>query len=262
MPAVAYALHFCSMRCAWSFTQVSEPCSLSTVLRVNEILIFGVHACADLRGALAPPPCGHHSRCVRPCFQRVSKGFQPDISHVVVAVKNRGLALPSRSLADQASHLHAIMYRTSATLMTTATVAAFHFGLVPLGQRAVVDQFRPSLIDRSAEPTWRLPCLFMADPGVTPAGTRLTTPTCCLPQALSLEGPYEKGRVVILERHTLPTHLEQGSPPSCHCLRFQCLEVSADNCRFVDGAQNHQNGDISQRPWTHVSVRRDSRLVP
>ena len=56
----------------------------------------------------------------------------------------------------------------------------------------------------------------MADPGVTPAGTRLTTPSQCLPQALSLWGSCEKGRVIILDG-TLPTHLEL-SPPSCHCL--------------------------------------------
>ena len=118
---------FISVPCAvrGHFLRSQSPVPLQ-VLRVDEILIFGVHACAVLRGALVPPQCGHHSRCVRHCFLRVSKEFQADVSHVVVAVVQRGLALPSGSLADQAIFLQAITYRTFATLMTPAAVAAFH----------------------------------------------------------------------------------------------------------------------------------------
>ena len=51
----------------------SQSSSSLHVLRVDEILFFGVHACAVLRGALGPPHCGHHSRCVCPCFQGPSR---------------------------------------------------------------------------------------------------------------------------------------------------------------------------------------------
>ena len=65
---------FISFPCAVlvHFLRSQSPVPLQ-VLRVDEILIFGVHVCAVLRGALVPPPCGHHSRCMRHCFQRVSR---------------------------------------------------------------------------------------------------------------------------------------------------------------------------------------------
>ena len=53
------------------------------------------------------------------------------------------------SLAGQASPLWAVTYRTSATLLTPAAVAAFD--QVPRGQRVPLDQFHTLLIDRSAE---------------------------------------------------------------------------------------------------------------
>ena len=76
---------------------------------------------------------------------RVSKGFQADVSHVVVAVVHRGLALPSRSLARQANPLWAVMYHTSATLLTPAAVAAVD--QVPRGQQAPFDQFHTLVLD-------------------------------------------------------------------------------------------------------------------
>ena len=99
MPAVGCALHvlmtgvgqatvffFFFVRCAWS--QSSSPLQ---VLRVDEILW----------SPYLPPLREHHSRCASP----FSKGFQADVSHIVVAVVHCGLALTSRSLAGQANAL-------------------------------------------------------------------------------------------------------------------------------------------------------------
>ena len=103
--------------------------------------------------------------------------------------------------------------------MTPAAVAAFHLPWCFLvrGQSSTSSALHWSTSQRNP---WRLSCLFMADPGVTPTGTRLTTPSCCLPQAL---WPIREGWCCHPQRHTLPSHLEL-SPPSCHCLRFQCLK--------------------------------------
>ena len=46
-------------------------------------------------------------------------------------------------------------------------------------------------------------------------------------------------------------------------VRGQLLAGSeCNNCRVVDDPQHHQIGDLSERPWSTVSVRRDSGLVP
>ena len=58
--------------------------------------------------------------------------------------------------------------------------------MVPLGQRALVDQFRPSLIDRSAETVEASLPVFMADPGVTPG--HQTDNALVLPPASTIAG--------------------------------------------------------------------------
>ena len=194
----------CAARDHLLWSQSSSPLH---VLRVDEILFFGVHGCATVRAPL--------TLC------------EADVSHVSHVCDS----------SDSCS-------RCSVSL-----------GVVPLGQRALLDQFRPSMIDRSAEPNGTFP---MADPGVAPAGTRLTTPLCCLPHALSLSGPCEKGLIVIL----VGAHyrlISNFSPSVLPLSMFSMPEVSA-NCRCADDAQNHQIGDLSQRPWSPVSGRRDGRL--
>ena len=87
------------------------------------------------------------------CETLFPEGFQADVSHVVVAVVQRGLALPSRSLADQASHSPPRFHVSHVSdSLDSCSRRCVSFGFVLLGQRAVVDQCRPSLIDRSVEP--------------------------------------------------------------------------------------------------------------
>ena len=63
------------------------------------------------------------------------------------------------------------------------------------------------LIDRSAEPVESSLPLWqtLAPPS---ASTRLTTPSCCVPQALSLQGFCAEGSCCQSRRRTLPIHLE------------------------------------------------------
>ena len=56
------------------------------LVRVDETLFFGVHPCTALCEAVAPPPCGR----APPTFCLVSKGFQADVSHVVIPIVHRG----------------------------------------------------------------------------------------------------------------------------------------------------------------------------
>ena len=59
-------------------------------------------------------------------------------------------------------------------------------------------------------------CLFTAVPGAASAGTRLATPSCCLPQALSLQGPC----------------VHKGLSVSIFASRFVSSELAPDSSRL------------------------------
>ena len=104
------------------------------------------HACADLREALVPLPCGDHSRSVRPRFLGLS-GRLLARRQVLAVLSPRSCseALHCDSpLADQAKPLSAVWHRSSATRLTPAGAAAC-LGLVPRGQRAPLNKLRACL---------------------------------------------------------------------------------------------------------------------
>ena len=114
----------CSFACSWlcSFClfsraargQVLSLISFSPphVLHVDEVLIFGVHACTVLREALAPLLRGHHSHCCEALFPRASRPMSRTSSLRSCTVALHCCRGP---LAGQANLLSAIARHTSAT---------------------------------------------------------------------------------------------------------------------------------------------------
>ena len=115
--------------------------------------------------ALAPQPCGHHSRCCEALFRKASRPTSARCrldraSWPCSAVEVAWFARPISSRLLRIARLR---------LLTPAAVAA-SADRVPRGQRAALDQFRTLLIDRSAKSVESsLPVL--SGPGVAPAST-------------------------------------------------------------------------------------------
>ena len=107
--------------------RVVSCCSCLRALSLSTCCVRMRHCSLESMPALccARHWCRNPSGTTHTVWGLVSKGFQAEFSHVVVAVVHRGLALPSRSLAGQANPLWAVTCRTSATLLTPAAVAAF-----------------------------------------------------------------------------------------------------------------------------------------
>ena len=140
--------------------------------RVDEVLFFGVHACAVLRGALVPPPppCGHHSCCMRPCIQgfpsrRLARGRCGRAPWPCSAVKVLGWSGQSPP-GCYASHVYDSSDSSSRCCVSLAWCL-------------LVRKYSSTNSDLHWRNQCSLPCLFMANPGVR-------APDSQRPKALSM----------------------------------------------------------------------------
>ena len=161
---------------------LSQSSSPLHVLRVDKILFFGVHTCVA-RGTGAATRRAPLTLCV----SLLPRGFQADVSHVVVAVVHRGHALPSRSMAGPTNPLLGCYVSRVCGSAYFCSRRCVSFRSVPLGPRALLDQFRHLLIDWSAEPV-EPSLLVLGRPSRRSRGHQTHNASCCLPQALSLRG--------------------------------------------------------------------------
>ena len=161
-----------------------------------------------------PLPSGHHSRCVRPCFQGLP-GRRLARRHCDRA--------PCPSSAVEVTWLYGpissrLLLVARLRLLTLVAVDA-SLDQVPRGQRAPLDHFRTLLIDRSAD--------LVESPLPVhgrPWRRSLRAPDSQRPRVVSLQGPCAEGSFLVCAHFRLVSSVSSRFAPvvPLSILSFSC----------------------------------------